>query len=159
MSAQFNDAAIQAVIDKLVGFALASGRFDAVNAHEPKNSPGTGITFALWVQRVRPVPRGSGVAATSGILLMMGRIYQNFRSQPYDAIDPKVTAAMTDIMGAISGDFALQGVPQVRNVDLLGQFGVALDAQAGYVEIDRNVFRVMTITIPVILNDMFIQNP
>jgi hypothetical protein len=157
MSAQFNDAAINAVLDKLTGYAMASGRFDAVNQHEPKNSPGTGITFAVWVQRIRPAPRGSGLAATTGVALFNGRVYQNFRSQPFDAIDPKVMAAVTDYMGSLSGDFLLGNVGGVRNVDLLGQTGQALDAQAGYIEIDKTVFRVMTIQIPVIINDMFVQ--
>jgi hypothetical protein len=153
----FNDVAVNAVLDKIVSYALASGRFDAVNQHEPKNAPGNQVTFALWIQRIRPVPRGSGLSATSGILLLTGRVYQNFRSQPFDAIDPSVTAATLDLMGKLTADFGLQGVPSVRNIDLLGQYGIAMDAQAGYVEIDKSIYRVVTIQIPVIINDMFVQ--
>lgn len=158
MSANFNDAAINAVLDKIVSYALASGRFDAVNQHEPKSAPGNQVTFALWMQRVRPLPKASGLSATSGMLLLTGRIYQNFKSQPFDAIDPNVTAAALDLMGTLSSDFALSGVPSVRNIDLLGQFGTGLDAQAGYVTVDQSVYRVITITIPVIVNDMFTQS-
>lgn len=156
MAANFNDAAISQVIDKLVSYALASGRFDSVNAHEPKNAPGSNITCAIWVQWIRPVSTSS-LAATSGVLLVNARIYQNFRSEPFDAIDPKVTAAATDLMGSLSGDFDLGGVANVRNIDLMGSSGQALSLQAGYVEIDREVFRVVTITIPVLINDMFTQ--
>jgi hypothetical protein len=156
MSANFNDQAIAQILDKLVSYGLASGRFDAVNQHEPKNAPGSEITLAIWVQNINPV-RSSGLAATSGVLIMNARIYQNFRSQPFDAIDPKVMGATTDLMGSLSGDFLLGGVASVRNVDLLGSSGKTLSAQAGYVEIDREVFRVMTITVPIIINDMFTQ--
>lgn len=156
MSANFDDAAIVDVLDRMVSYGLASGRFDAVNQHEPKNAPGSEITLAIWVQNINPV-RSSGLAATSGVLIMNARIYQNFRSQPFDAIDPKVMAAATDLMGSLSSDFVLGGVANIRNVDLLGSSGKTLSAQAGYVEIDREVFRVMTITVPIIINDMFIQ--
>jgi hypothetical protein len=156
MTANFNDVAINQVLDKLVSYALASGRYDAVNQHEPKNAPGSNITCAVWVQSIKPITRSS-LIATSGVILYSARIYQNFRSQPFDAIDPKVTAAATDYMGSLSGDFDLGGVADVRNIDLLGSSGTSLAFQAGYVEIDREVFRVITISIPVIINDMFSQ--
>jgi hypothetical protein len=158
MSARFNDAAVNEIFDIIVGYALASGRFDHVNQHEPKNAPGHGLTCSVWIQAIKPI-RTSGVAATSGVILFTARIYMNFRSQPFDYIDPNVTAATTDLMGTFSSDFQFKNaqVADVRNVDLLGSQGVALNATAGYVEIDRTVFRVMTIQIPVILNDIFMQ--
>lgn len=153
----FNDAAIASVLDKIVSYALTSGRFDAVNQHEPKSAPGNQVTFAVWVQSIKPLPRASGLSSTSGTILFTGRIYQNFRSQPFDMIDPTVTAACTDMMGALSADFNFGGVGGVRSLDLLGMYGPSLSAAAGYVEIDKTVYRVMTIQIPVIINDMFVQ--
>jgi hypothetical protein len=155
----FDDAAINIIFDKIISYALATGRFDHVNQHEPKNSPGTGMLFSLWVQAIRPV-RSSGLGATSGLVVFQGRIYTNFISQPYDMIDPNVMAATADLMNALSGDFDFGGEANVRAVDLLGQTGgqnTALSAQAGYVEIDRQMMRVMTIMIPIIVDDMFIQ--
>jgi hypothetical protein len=51
----FNDAAVNAIFDHILGFASQSGRFDAVNAHEPKNAPPdpSGVTFACWIQETR----------------------------------------------------------------------------------------------------------
>lgn len=156
MTAQFNDQSIAAVIDKVSSYALATGRFTNVNGHEPKNAPGVDISCSVWVQQVSPVT-SSGLAATSGVLLLNARIYQNFKSQPFDAIDPAVLSAATDLMGAYTGDFDFGNVANVRNVDLFGANGTPLRVQAGYVEIDRNVYRVMTITVPIVINDMFLQ--
>jgi hypothetical protein len=156
MTAQFNDQAIAAVMDKVISYALATGRFTAVNGHEPKNAPGVDISCAIWMQQIAPV-RSSGLAATSGCLLLNVRIYQNFKSQPFDAIDPAVASAATDLMGAYTGDFDFGNVANVRSIDLFGANGTPLRAQAGYVEIDRNIYRVMTISIPIIINDMFLQ--
>jgi hypothetical protein len=156
MVANFNDAAINQVIDRIVSYGLATGRFDQVNQHEPKSAPQSGISASVWVQTIKPI-RGSGLDATSGVMLLNFRIYMNFSAQPFDMIDPSLTAAVTDIMGALSADFDFGGLADVRAVDLLGMYGTTMSALAGYVEIDRKMFRVMTVSIPVIVNDMFSQ--
>lgn len=153
----FNDAAVMTVFDKVVSYALVSGRFDHVNQHEPKNAPGHGLECSVWMNSIVPI-RSGGMGVTSGIVTLYARIYTNFRAIPFDAIDPNVMSATADMMGRLSSDFDFGGQAGVRALDLLGiGSNVPLSAQAGYVEIDRQMFRVMTITIPIIVNDMFIQ--
>lgn len=157
MAANFNDAAINGVFNSIVSYCMATGRFDQVNQHEPKSAPGTGIFCSIWINQIRPI-EASGLAATSGVVELQARIYTSFAQQPFDMIDPNVTSATLDIMGALSGDFNFQGTNDVRNVDLLGAYiAGGLRSQAGYVEIDRQIYRVMTIFIPIVINDMFIQ--
>jgi len=151
----FNEAAISTIFDKIVSHAATLGYFDSVLGHEPKNAPGNGVSAAVWVQSIRPY--GSGLAITSGVLLLHVRIYTSFLSQPYDAIDPNVLAATSALIGAYSGDFDFGGDGGVRAVDLLGMSGTPLNAQAGYVEIDRKIMRIMTISLPVMVNDMWVQ--
>jgi hypothetical protein len=150
----FNDAAVSTVFDKIVSHAMESGRFDNVNEHEPKSSPGTGTLCSVWIQQVRPY-RLSGMGAISGVVILNARIYMNFRQKPYDMIDQNITSASMDLMAAMAGDFDFGGDAGVRAVDLMGASGFPLSCQSGYVEIDRQMFRVMTVTIPVIVNDMF----
>jgi hypothetical protein len=152
----FNDAAVVSVFDKIVSYALQSGRFDHVNQHEPKNGPGVGLICSVWVQSMRPT-RSSGLAITSGVLQMSMRLYMNFRSEPYDMIDFNILTGALWLMAAYTGDFDFGNVANVRNVDVLGSEGTPLSSNAGYVEIDKTVYRVMTITLPIIINDMFIQ--
>src|ERR1700685_1941615 len=141
MTSNFNDAAIAIIIDKLMSYAMASGRFDTVNGHEPKSGPGRGIHCSVWMQTITPATR-SGLAATSGLLVFNVRVYMSFLSQPFDAIDPAVMAAMADFMGALSGDFEFGQEANVRMVDLLGSNGIKMGATAGYVEIERAIYRV-----------------
>lgn len=154
----FNDAAVNETFDKIVGYALSSGRFDAVNQHEPRSAPGNGLSCSVWVQRIRPI-RSSGMNSTSGVVLLTARIYTNFKSQPYDMIDPNVMAATAHFMNALSGNFSLGGAEGVRAIDLLGTYGTPVEASAGFLEIDRVMMRVMTIQIPIIMDDMFTQVP
>lgn len=155
--AQLSDALVNGIFDRVLSWPMTLGRFESVNQHEPKSSPGTGMSYSQWVQEIRPVGKMSGLQATTGVLILQGRIYMPFLTKPYDFIDPQITSATADFMGALSGDFDFDVLFNVRNVDLLGSSGVMLRAIAGYVEINREMYRVMTITIPIIVNDMFLQ--
>lgn len=147
---------IQALIDAAVSHALASGYFDRVNAHEPKSAPGRGITASVWVERISPYARNSGLAATSALVVLNVRVYTNMVSEPQDAIDPELTLAVDSLMNAYNGDFMLDGL--VSSIDLLNASGAGgLEARAGYIEIDKTLFRVMTITLPLIVNDVWTQ--
>ena len=145
------------IVAALVSHAAALGKFERVNAHEPKNAPGSGLSAAVWAQSIGPQPMASGLQRTTIRVVFNVRIYQSFLSQPEDAIDPNMMRAVSALMDAYSGDFTLGGL--VRNVDLLGMQGIPLSAQAGYVNQDGKLFRVYTITVPAIVNDQFEQEP
>lgn len=153
----FDDAAVRTLFDDLESHLLSLGIFDSVNTHEPKSGPvGNGITAAMWMQRVRPV-RTSGLASTSAVIVFMARLYTNMLTSPEDMIDPNLLAAATTVIDAYSGDFTLDGT--VREVDLLGAYGTPLGADAAYVKVDKHMYRVYDITIPVVINDCWVQTP
>lgn len=147
----------QAIIDAVVSHAAASGYVELAQAHEPKSKPivGGGVTAAVWVQQIGPVPAASGLSMTSGRLELTVRLYAGMLSEPQDAIDPNMMAAVDALMAAYSGDFDLGG--SVRNVDLLGSAGVPLQARAGYLAQDGKLFRVFDICLPLILSDIWAQ--
>jgi hypothetical protein len=148
---------VKGALDGIVSHALSLGLFERVNAHEPENAPGHGLTAAVWVQDIMPVPARSGLNSTSVRLAFTLRIYTSMLREPPDAIDPEVVAATDALMAAYTGDFELGG--EVANIDLLGAHGVPLRAQAGYLPIDGKLFRIMDITVPVVLNDVWGQTP
>lgn len=150
-----SEAWLDPIFDAVVSDAQASGYFDKVNLHEPKRKPGTRLTAAIWVQTIDPIALASGLASTSARVVFMLRIYSNMLKEPQDMIDPQVTKATSNLMRRYHDDFDFGGT--IRNVDLLGQFGVALAAQAGYLEIDNTMFRIMDMRIPCIVNDVWPQ--
>ncbi|MFF8901667.1 hypothetical protein ACF082_29770 [Streptomyces lydicus] len=144
---------ILGVTDALVSHAMASGYFEQVNGHEPKSAPaGGGLTAAVWANQVTPL-RASGLASVSVLLVFNVRLYTSAQTQPADAIDPSMLAAVDDLCAAYSGDFTLGGL--LRSVDLLGAHGQSLDVQAGYIQQDGALYRVMTITVPCVVNDLW----
>jgi hypothetical protein len=149
--------ALAPIVDAAASHALATGRYERVNRHEPKSDPGSGLSAAIWVQRVTPVPTASGLVATTARVELTVRSYANMLTEPQDEIDPTIYAAVDDLMAAYSGDFTLGGL--VRDVDLLGQAGEPLGARAGYLSIQGAMKRVMDIALPLIVSDVWTQAP
>lgn len=144
-----------AILNAVASHAMTLGQFERITRHEPKGPPGSGLSVAFWVQAITPVAAVSGMAATSARLEVTCRFYQPMLTEPQDEIDPRITAATDALFTAYSGDFTLGGL--VRNIDLLGAHGVALSAQAGYQNISGAMMRVMTIVVPVIVNNAWAQ--
>jgi hypothetical protein len=150
-----SEAWLDPILDAVVSDAQASGYFDRVNTHEPKRKPGRGLTAAVWVQNITPLPGISGLASTSARVLFILRIYSNMIKEPQDAIDPQLMKVVSNLMRRYHDDFDFGGA--IRNVDLLGSQGVSLEATAGYLEQDNTMFRIMDITIPCLVNDVWPQ--
>lgn len=143
------------VFNALESHARQLGMFDRVNIHEPKSAPGHGVTCAIWAGPIRPVGAASGQRATSARVEYLCRLYTSMISLNPDAIDPNMQLACDALFTAISGDFTLGGT--VRNIDLLGHAGEPLRSDPGYVNQDNKLLRVITIFVPVIINDAWPQ--
>lgn len=142
------------ILDAVVSHALTLGVFSQVNAHEPKNAPSTGLVCAIWADRIGMV-RSSGLASASGRLALSVRIFTPMTSQPEDGIDTALLGAVDALFTAYCGDFTLGGL--VRKVDVLGADGAPLDAILGYITVDGAEYRVATITLPLIINDLWTE--
>lgn len=150
---------LEEILNTLISFTMRLGLFDQVMGHEPKSPPRNGLTAALWLQTMAPAVGQSSISSTSLRVAWYLRIYQNFLSQPEDAIDPIVMRAMAAIMEALSADFDLD-LDGVRAIDLLGITGPPMGAEAGYVPMGQppKIYRCMTLTIPIIVDDVFAQS-
>src|SRR6266704_3470042 len=83
------------LVNALASHAAATGRFDVVNGHEPKNAPGGNLSCAIWVQDYKPA--SSGLASTSMRLVFNVRLYTSMLQEPVDMIDPDLLDA-TDLL-------------------------------------------------------------
>lgn len=146
----------QDLVDRVASHAKKTGLFDRVANHEPKNKPGRGLTAAIWADAIEPARARAGLAATSARVVLKLRIYTNMLQDPQDLIDPSIMRATDKMFEALSGDFDLGDAD--RWIDLLGATqGHPLSAQSGYINIDNMTFRVMTITVPIIVEEAWTQ--
>lgn len=155
--ASFNQAAVVALQAAMVSAAKQLGDFARVYAHEPRSAPGLGLTLALWLGPIKPVT-SSGMNSVSGTVTWNGRIYKSMlgaNATEDDAIDTALLSALADLFGAYAGGFTLGGT--VRAIDLLGQAGTPFSAAPAYIEQDGKFFRVMDLTIPVLINDLWTE--
>lgn len=145
-----------AILDAVESHAAASGYFDKTRGGEPLGSPGAGLTFAVWVDSILPHPAGSGMRSTTGRIEFAVRLYHPVDSRSPDRIDPAMIAATDALIRAYSGDYTLGGL--VKAIDLLGMSGTSLRAQSGYVDYAGAEYRVMTITLPILVDDLWSQD-
>lgn len=146
-------AIIQAAVDHL----LATGLFESVQGHEAKSAPGNGLTADVWLGPIRPASANSGLAETSAVLTLVARIYANATTEPVDEIETNVAGAVDALMTAYSGDFTFGGL--IEYIDLLGIHGTTLAAEPGYVTVSGIFFRCMTITVPCVIENAWVQSP
>ena len=62
---------------------------------------------------------------------------------------------MTVLLGEYAGHLTLGAT--VRAIDLIGMHGTPMSAVGGYVTIGQQMSRVMEVTLPVLINDMWTE--
>jgi hypothetical protein len=145
------DFDFNALIEAVTSHAQTLGVFDSVNGHEPTSVPNTGMTCAVWAQEIGPDPEASGLAATAASIVLNVRLYTALNPQAPDAIDPAMLTAASDLLAAYNGDFSLEEL--VRNIDVMHAA-----AKAGYMDQAGETLRVITITLPIVVNDLWEQS-
>ncbi len=145
---------VEALFAAIESHAMSLGRFDQVNRHEPKNAPGNKLVAAIFVADIGPAI-GSGLAATDARVEFTERIYNNMLQEPQDSIDVNILSAVDILMSAYQGDFTLGGL--IKSVDLLGMAGEPLRARGGYLTQDNTLYRVMDITLPLLIANAWVQ--
>lgn len=143
------------ILDAVVSDVAASGYFVYVNEHEPSRAPHGALTAAVWMQSIEPIGPISGLDTTSGRILFIVRLFKNMRDQPTDLIDSTMYRAAANIIRRYHDDFDFGGI--IRNVDLLGQFGIKLSAQSGYLPVQDGIYRIIDIQVPCLVNDIWPQ--
>jgi hypothetical protein len=103
------------------------------------------------------VPASSGLASTSFRVTFNVRIYSSMLQEPQDAIDPTMLAAVDLLLADYIGSFTLGGL--LREVDVRGIDGNPLRVDAGYLGQDGKMYRVLTISVPCVINDLYAEVP
>lgn len=143
---------LDALVDRAASWAGKTGAFGAVGTEEPMTPPvGSNIVTGLWHQSMQPA-RSSGLAAVSFRVTLMMRALIRANVTGRDKIMRRATDAF---MLALLGDLSLDGA--CRTVDVFGSEGQQLSATTGYVMAADVPLRSTTITIPVIVNDLYVE--
>lgn len=152
---------IKELAEGLLTRGAGLGIFDSVQGHEHQSAPdGDGLNLALFGAKMEPVGEISGLNSLSVRVEFQMNILRTARTHPADMIDPETMGAAGRLMNALAGGYTLNG--QAIAIDLLGAYGEKLRAEAGYVTIGGgqnsggNTFRVMSVFVPIILDDCWV---
>jgi len=144
---------IGTTLSNLVSALKALGIFSSVATVEPKGAPGKGLTAAIFFASAAPAAGASSLKRASGLYVFTVRVYTDMLAEPTASIDPELVAAVDKVIDALAGDFDLGAT--VRNVDFFGAQGTPLRAEAGYIEAGGKMFRIVDVTLPLVVNDAF----
>jgi hypothetical protein len=148
--ANFDAAAAKAIFQALQSQLQALAIFQAVDRHEPENAPGNRLYASITLSGIRASGQVSGLGSVSGVITFTVRVWSWSMQRPLDDVDPEVLGAVSAVMGAFSGGFTLGGT--VRNIDLM-----SMTAAAAWAEFEGKQFRVLEVTVPVIVNDLWTE--
>lgn len=147
------------IVDAVVDHAARLGRFETVNRSEGVSPPGHGLTAEVWVRRIRPTARMSGLAATSIVLQLTFRVKMPAvpLAELRDELDPVMMAAVSMLLAEYNGDLSLGD--RVVQVDIFGAHGLGpLEAQAGWLPADnQRRQRAYDISLPLVISDLWTQ--
>lgn len=153
-----NTLPAKAIQQALASHAMSLGQFDSlVGMHEPRMRPTSDLHAALWLNGVTPI-RTSGLNVVSVRMELLFRLYAPGEQEPQDDMDAVLLTAADRFMASLCGDFDLDdhvASGLVRMIDIFGAYGQGLTAAAGWARWSDGMSRVVTITIPVICNDVW----
>lgn len=140
---------------EMISVAQRLAIFNAIVQHDPLTAPQSLPALAVWAASIAPARGRSGQASTSVRVEFGARIYRSQLSKPEEAMDPQLISLTSQLFGAWSGEFTLDG--EVMALDLLGAWGTPLSGTAGWVTHDGKPFRVMEIVAPAVIDDVWVQ--
>jgi hypothetical protein len=102
-----------------------------------------------------PTDQLGALNATSALILFTIRLQMGMLTEPQDDIDITLMRAADEVFALVSGDFTLGD--EIDHVDLLGAGGQPLEAEAGYIEHSKTLYRIVDIAVPVVIGDAWTQ--
>lgn len=149
----------QLLID-ITDYVAQTALFDSVQAFELDGNIGQFVAAVFPHPRaVEPIPELSGQDVTSIRVCFIIRIYVAVATQLPDVIDPKALNATALIMRKFNGGFTFGET--IFSVDVLGGWGISLDAHASYMKVGSPeasaLYRTIDITVPLLLEDVWTQ--
>jgi hypothetical protein len=147
-------AGLRGVLATVLDVVAKTGKFEAVVDHEPLSAPTESLTAAVFIaDPFAPISESSGLAAADARLVIMVRIMRRALTEPLGDVDLDALDAADAVMDALAGGFTLGNT--ARAVDVLGESGQGLQVLPGYATIDKTIFRLMDIIVPVMINNVW----
>ena len=142
---------IKSTLQAVESYLLASGYFGSnVAVGEPKQPvAGAELSAAIFM--------GSTTVAETTLTKIIEqhmvtiRIYRDMLAEPTESIEFELGEVSSDIQSDLIGDYDLGET--IRNIDIAGIYGAGMGATWGYVDLGGKMYRIVDISLPLIVDD------
>lgn len=147
-------AGLRGVLATVLDKVASTGKFETVLGYEPLSAPTESLTAAVFVaDAFGPIPESSGLSSADARLVIMVRIMRKALTEPVSDVDLDAVDAADAVLDSLAGGYTLGST--ARAVDLLGESGQGIEVNPGWATIDKTIFRLMDITVPVMINNVW----
>lgn len=128
-------------------YLLKTGMFTHVQIGEPKQPP-QGITAAVYMAAINTA--SLSFTAAQEVHVVAVRLYHWQDADPLEVPSLSLDDVLLQLEEALHGDFSLSAT--IRDIDFNGVLGAPYDAVFGYLELSGVHYRVVDVTIPLIVD-------
>ena len=138
-------------LDRIVTYLQGDGGISSAQAGDPK-APPVGVTrvFASVIMRSTSIVALT-LNGTIELHVILIRLYRDMLAEPQKSIEIDLATAAQRIQADIAGEYDLGG--SIRSVDVGGSYGEPLRTDWGYVTISNTMYRIVDITVPLLVDD------
>jgi len=150
---------ISDTLDVVLGHVASSGHVSGSSLGEPVIPPeGVERLFGSVYMRSTSVLIVYGDGATQESHVVVVRLYRPVLREPVADGERELAIAASELLEDLAEDFTLGAT--VREIDVAGgQGGVSLGSEWGHIEMGNLMYRVVDITVPVIVDDSATSAP
>ncbi len=149
---------IRATLKVIQSHIAASGYAPLNQIGEPKGALATrdrlGASVHLGTGIVNRAALGGGTEERHIVIV---RFYMNALAEPQEDIEFLLSEGVSKVSEALIGDFTLGST--VRNIAIAGEAGQALAYESGYLDISGTMYRIVDLTVPMIVDNAVTQAP
>lgn len=132
----------------------AIGGIESVITSSGVAPPANGVSVQIYaIPPWKPIGKRSGLATVSMLTTWAARLVAPIGSPPADNLDMTLLAVYSNAMNTLAGGFTLNG--EVEQLDLLGAYGTGMPMDPQYLEMGGAVYRAMTMTLSLVLDDVW----
>ena len=140
---------IKATLEAVQNHLLKGAYLKKVQIGEPKAPPSEPLAAALFMNRVGIVLIFAGGDTRESHVVTL-RVYRDMLAEPQESIELDLALAVSDLSSDLLGEFDLGAT--IMSIDAAGAHGTPYGAEWGYVDVGGRMYRIVDVTIPLIVD-------
>ena len=141
--------AIKSTLQAISDYIQKSGYVQKSTIGEPKAPPSEPVSAAVFLDSVAVA--ALTLNGTIEVHTVTLRLYMDMLGDPTEDIEFGMAEVVSNISSDLLGEYDLGA--SIRNVDAAGMHGSPLRATWGYVDVGGKMFRIVDMSIPLIVDD------